>query len=189
MSKTWLYTLMFIVIILVVMELIPLFMGRPFYYESSKLLFEFSGADATVTSTTAVYVKDAKRAKDIENSCNPDKMELGENELKNLKGLFGENVKFKYFGCHSKRLSENEVQIEEIYYMENLGKVDGDKVVIEFGKKIDKIPTNSKIIYMLPSNAKVLNADPEPGSENGNVLEWDFNAGESLVFPKVEYEK
>ena len=189
MSKTWLYTLMFVVVILVIMELIPLFMGKPFYYESSKLLFEFSGPDATVTSTTAVYIKNAKKIKDIESSCSPDEKKLGEKEVKNLKSLFGENVEFRYLGCHSKKLSENEIQIKEIYYMKNLGKSDGNKVIIDFGKKVDKIPVNSKVVYIIPSDAKVLTANPTPTSENGNVLEWDFDAGKSMVFPKVEYQR
>jgi len=189
MNKTWLYTLIFVVIVLIVMELIPLFMGKPFYYESSKLLFEFSGTDATVTSTTAVYIKNTKRIKDIEGSCSPGEKTLEEREVKNLKDLFGENVEFKYLGCHSKKLSENEIQIKEVYLMKKLGKIDENKIVIDFGKKIDKIPVNSKIVYILPSDAKILTADPTPTSENGNVLEWDFDAGKSMVFPKVEYQK
>jgi hypothetical protein len=46
--------------------------------------------------------------------------------------------------------------------------------------------SNSKLVFILPEDAKVISAEPEPTEKVGNVLTWK-NVGE-IKFPNVEYQ-
>lgn len=62
----------------------------------------------------------------------------------------------------------------------------GNEWVTGFGKNQLQLKDNSRLVFVFPEDAKIMNADPMPDETNGNVLTW-FNR-DQMNFPVVSYQ-
>ncbi len=188
----WLMILIFIVVFLLIADLIPVFMGKPFYYENSKLIFEFlPTGDSTLTSIVNIYVKDEKKVNEIIQMCENYKPNDPERE-KNIKGLFGEDVSLKSYRCEAKKLSENGINVKEIYGLSGLASRTQNKMIISFGKELNKTPVDTEVVYIIPDGFRILTATPTPTEYTGpdsKVIKWHFKPGEKMSFPLLELKE
>lgn len=79
------------------------------------------------------------------------------------------------------------LRIEEVNLVTGMVKETEKGWVTDFGEnRLElKEETNSKLVFILPDDAEVISAEPEPTEKVGNVLTWK-NVGE-IKFPNVEY--
>jgi len=86
------------------------------------------------------------------------------------------------------RLENGMLQIEETNTVTGMVAETETGWITGFGEnKLElKENTNSKLVFILPEDAVIISADPEPSQKLGNVLTWQ-NVGQ-IRFPKVEYQ-
>ena len=185
MSRNFMMMLFIIVIFFIVIDIIPLFMGRPYHFENSKLVFEFSTTSpSTLTSSVLIYMKKSKRIQDLVRRCEESKS--SDESERNMQSLFGNYIRMTHYECEAKTKGENEVILKETYGLDGLVREEGKEYIISFGKKIKRIPVTTTIVYILPENSQVTYASPT-SETSGTVLRWSFEAGSGMVFPEVKF--
>jgi hypothetical protein len=80
------------------------------------------------------------------------------------------------------------LRIEEVNVVTGMVKETENGWITDFGENRLELKenSNSKLVFILPEDAKVISAEPEPTEKVGNVLTWK-NVGE-IKFPNVEYQ-
>lgn len=80
------------------------------------------------------------------------------------------------------------LRIEEVNVVTGMVKETENGWITDFGENRLELKenSNSKLVFILPEDAKVISAEPEPTEKVGNVLTW-MNVGE-IKFPNVEYQ-
>jgi hypothetical protein len=80
------------------------------------------------------------------------------------------------------------LRIEELNVVTGMVKETENGWITDFGENRLELKenSNSKLVFILPEDAKVISAKPEPTEKVGNVLTW-MNVGE-IKFPNVEYQ-
>ncbi len=85
-------------------------------------------------------------------------------------------------------LENGMLRIEEVNVVTGMVKETEKGWVTDFGENRLELKenSNSKLIFILPEDAIIINAEPEPTQKVGNVFTWK-NVGE-IHFPNVEYQ-
>jgi len=80
------------------------------------------------------------------------------------------------------------LRIEEVNVVTGMVKETNNGWITDFGENRLELKenSNSKLVFILPEDATIINAEPEPTQKVGNVLTWK-NVGE-IQFPNVEYQ-
>ena len=80
------------------------------------------------------------------------------------------------------------LRIEEVNVVTGMVKETENGWITDFGENRLELKenSNSKLVFVLPEDAKIISSTPEPTEKVGNVLTWK-NVGE-IKFPNVEYQ-
>lgn len=187
-NKTFIYILVFIVVIFLIIDLLTVFNRKPkfditFYQTTIEL--DFSDT-ATLTTTAGLLFKNEKDMYEYKESYTNASSETFLKYFEQISKEIGKTITVLNYENNARERG-GILEIEETAVLKNLVSISNDKYTLSMGELQINPNSNSIFTVILPDTSYLISANPTPTKIEENQITW---SGEKLgKFPTVIYRR